>query len=154
MAVGGAPEQDAVGAEAGGFLAQLAQDRVHLVLLAVGERAAGGLEDGDLLVAARRRAVVDAHLRGIDRRARGAGEHVRGGAAGQGQRKQQQEQRTDDTHGGVLVQRRPRRRGADGSMARVSTRGAEAGVDTARGAAAGRAPYAIAPLTPITWPLT
>src|SRR5690606_36651633 len=49
-ALGGALEQDAVGAQRRGFFAQLAHHRIALVLLAIGERAAGGFQQRDLFV--------------------------------------------------------------------------------------------------------
>src|SRR3546814_10373552 len=60
VAVRGPAEQHAIGTEPGRFLAQLGDHRIHLVLLAVGERAAAALKQRDLLVAARRRGKVDA----------------------------------------------------------------------------------------------
>src|SRR3546814_5491986 len=63
VAVRGPAEQHAIGTEPGRFLAQLGDHRIHLVLLAVGERAAAALKQRDLLVAARRRGQVAAHLR-------------------------------------------------------------------------------------------
>src|SRR5690606_21444354 len=47
MALGRALEQDPVGAQRGRLFAQLAHHRVGLVLLAIGEGAARGLEQGD-----------------------------------------------------------------------------------------------------------
>src|SRR5690606_32278744 len=92
-------EQHAVGAKLRRLLAQLGDDRVHLVLLAVGERAAVAFQQGDLFVAAGRGLEVDAHLRRIDRRTRRAGDQ-RG--AGAGRQQQAGEQDRQDAHGGPL----------------------------------------------------
>src|SRR5690606_41585297 len=53
-ALAGALQQHAVRAQAGGFPAQVAHQRVGLVLRAIGERPATHLQPRDLLVAARR----------------------------------------------------------------------------------------------------
>src|SRR3546814_5007889 len=86
VAVCGPAEQHAIGTEPGRFLAQLGDHRIHLVLLAVGERAAAALKHRELLVAARRRGKVDANLRWSDRRARGAVAPGGAGAGRQGDR--------------------------------------------------------------------
>src|SRR5690606_23550692 len=96
VAVRGTAEQHAVGAELRGFLAQLGDHRVHLVLLAVGERAAAALQQRDFLVAARRRGEVDAHLRRVDRRTRGAGDQ---GGTGTGRQQQAEQGDQQNTHG-------------------------------------------------------
>src|SRR5690606_5781897 len=62
---------------------QVADDRVGLVLRAIGEGAAAHVQARDLFVSTGRRAVIDAHLGWIDGGTRRAGQHVRAGAGGQ-----------------------------------------------------------------------